>query len=68
MIAYDVHQHGAFLYSANTSRQCHNHQTDGNDYHETGWREKMIVHKNAEIIENRRNCRPNSHQQESSQL
>lgn len=68
LITHTIHQHGAFLNGANTSGYCHNHQADGNDYQETGRCKEMIVHKDVEIIENRRDFGSDSHKQKRGEL
>jgi hypothetical protein len=61
---HDVHQHGAFLDSSNASGDSDKHQTNRNHHHECRRREEMIVHEDAEVIENRIYSRPNGHQQQ----
>lgn len=67
-ITYDVHQHGAFLQSADASGDSDKHQTDWDNHHEGRRREEMIIDKNAEVIENGVDCGAHSHQQQRSQL
>lgn len=65
---YNVDQHGALFNGTNTSRDGNNHQTYGNDNHESCRCEEVIVHKNAEVIENSRNGGSNSHKEKGSEL
>jgi hypothetical protein len=53
LITHNVDQHGAFFHGTNTSRDGNEHQADGNYNHETCRREEVIIHKDAEVIENR---------------
>lgn len=50
---YNVDQHGALLRGTNTSGHGDNHQADCNDDHEGRRRKKVVIHENAEVIENR---------------
>lgn len=50
---YNVDQHGALFDRSDYSRNSDNHQTDWNDYHESCWSKKVIIHKDTEVFENR---------------
>lgn len=65
---HDVDQHGALLNSPGASRDGHNHQADGDDHHERCRREEVIVHEDAEIVENRGDGGADGHQEEGGEL
>lgn len=67
-VTHDVDQHRRLLESTEKARHWYEHKADRDDNHERRGRVEVIVHENAEVLEDRRDCRADGQQQEGGEL
>lgn len=65
---YNIDQHCTLLHSTDAAGYRNKQQTNRYNNHEGGRREEVVVHENAEVVKNRRDCGADSHQQEGREL